>query len=284
MKKRLIFGLTALAFTALGVTARLWQRNTAFEPETGLLTPGMPATVCVMAVVLAAAVGVFLLSRWAARGVAFESYLTAFSLPHPAALALYVLAGALLVAAGVVGILDYRSAAEKSVPWLILSVALIPTGAGVGLVGWLGGQREEGKGRFAWPLLLPGYCACGWAVLVYEARTIGASVMGYVFILFGAACAAIFCYAVASFSFERPRTGGALWLGVMSAVLLAMACVDLALEGDRMCLLMALGMGIYALSQTACLIWRCEVPAPLTRWTPPETEKTEETEVKDHEQ
>ncbi len=284
MKKRLTFGLTALALTALGVVARLWQRNTAFEPETDLLTPGMPATAMVVAVALIAAVGLLLLGRWAAKDAPMESYLTAFSLPHPAMLTVFVLSGAMLVAGGVLGILDYRAAVEKNVPWLILSIVLIPTGACVGLVGWLNGRKEEAKGRFAWPLLLPGYCACFWLILSYQSRTTHPNAMGYAFILFGAVCVAVFCYVAASFSFEKPRTGGALWLGGMSVVLLAMASVDLALEGDRMCLFIALGFGLYALAQTACLIWRCEVPASLTRWTPPEPEKTEETEVEDHEQ
>lgn len=280
----MVFSLAALALTALGAVARLWQRNTAFEAETDLLTPGMPATVMVVAVALVAAVGLLLLGRWAAKDVATESYLAAFSLPHPAVLAVYMLSGVLLVAGGTLGILDYRSAAEPSVFWLLLGVALIPTGACVGLVGWLNGRKEEARGRFAWPLLLPGYCACGWLILSYQSRTTHPNVMGYVFILFAAVCAAVFCYAVASFSFEKPRTGGTLWLGGMSVVLLAMASVDLALEGDRMCLFIALGYGLYALGQTLCLIWRCEVPAALTRWTPPENEKTEETEVEDHEQ
>ncbi len=289
MKKRLTFGLTALALTALGVVARLWQRNTAFEPETDLLTPGMPATVMVVAVALIAAVGLLLLGRWAAKDAPIESYLTAFSLPDPAVLAVYLVSGILLVAGGTLGILDYRTAVEKNVAWLILSIVLIPTGAFVGLVGWVNGRREEARGRFAWPLLLPGYCACLWLILAYQARTTHPNAMGYAFILFGAVCVAIFCYAVASFSFEKPRTGTALWLGAMSVVLLAMASVDLALEGDRMCLFVALGYALYALGQTACLIWRCEVPAVLERWTPPpeepgDPEKTEETEVEDHEQ
>lgn len=289
MKKRLIFGGTALALTVLGALARLWQRDTAFEPETDLLTPGMPATYLVVAVALIGVVGLFLLGRWAAKDAPIESYLTAFSLPHPVVLGLYVLSGALLVAGGVWGILDYLDVATpSSVPWLILSIVLVPTGACVGLVGWLGGRREEGKGRFAWPLLLPGYCACLWLILTYQSRTTHPNVMGYAFIMFAVVCVAVFCYVAASFSFEKVRTGTALWLGAMSVVLLGMACVDLALEGDRMCLFIALGYALYALSQTACLIWRCEVPARLARWTPPpepeKTEKTEETEVEDHEQ
>ena len=145
MKKRLTFGLATLALTALGVVARLWQRTTAFEPETDLVTPGMPTTYLVVAVALAAAVGLFLLGRWAAKDAPIESYLTAFSLPDPAVLAVYVLSGILLVAGGTLGILDYRAALEKNVPWLILSVALVPTGACVGLVGWINGRREEAK-------------------------------------------------------------------------------------------------------------------------------------------
>lgn len=282
MKKRLAFGLTLVVLTALAVLARLWQRRTAFEPDTGLLTPGMPATKCVVAVALLAAAGFFLLGRWLARDAKPGSYLAAFSLPHPAVLVLFVLAGALLAAAGMRGILSQLTPlGQRSVGRLLLSIALLPTGVSAALVGFLNSRKEEGKGRFAWYLLLPGYCACGWLILAYQDRSTSPNVMGYVFILFGAVCAAVFCYRAASFSFEKPRTGSALWLGGMSVVLLAMAAVDLADEGDGTALLICLGYLLYVLGQTMCLVWRCEVPAALTAWTPPEI--PEETEVEEHE-
>lgn len=279
MKRSLALAGCVPVLAALAGGVRYWQRAVAFEPDTGLLTPGMPVNALVVAVPVLAAAVLFALS-WLRAKDAPENYLAAFALPGKWMLALYVAAGALLVAAGTLCVLDYTQAItdEKSLARLVLGLALLPTGVSVALVGWLNGAKAEAKGRFAWPLLLPGYCACGWLIFEYQTRSIHPNIAGYVFILLAVACTAGFCYMAAAFSFERPRPLAALWTGSMSLVLLSMSGVDFALEDDRTPLLICLGYAGYVLAQTVCLLCRCARPAALERWTPPAGDETEDTQ------
>lgn len=304
MKKSVVFGLSAAALMAAAIACRLWQRGAAFEPDTGLLAPGHPATWCLLAVLAAAVVGFGALSVWSMKNVAFDSYLTAFSLPRQWLAAVYVLAGALLVAGGVLGL--WRDPGEEvSVSRTILSVVLFPAGVGVGLVGWLNGRREEARGRFAWPLLLPAYCGCVWLIALYQARATQPTAMAYAPALFGAVCAVIGCCAVAAFSFEKPMGRQVIWLSGVALVALSVEVADSlvalrAAAADGLLaepaawsartvwgqLLVCLGYMLYLAAQTKCLMIRQDAPAQLERWTPPAEDETQdvENEVSDHEE
>lgn len=278
-KKSVSFALALAAALVAGVSARLWQRSAAFEPDTGLLTPGMPGTYCLMAVVLLAAVGFFLLGRWVSRDVSLSSYLGAFSSPFRGMSVFYALAGALLVAGGVLGVMDYRQDPDGRLSWLIFGVCMCLSGVGVVLVGWLNAAKTEAAGRFAWPLLLPGYCGCVWLIACYQDRAAEPNVMVHVFYLLGAVCAVLCCYTIASFSFEKPQALATLWLGSMAVLCLLMsALADLPAEGRRMELLVSLGYALYLALQLTALLKRCAVPAALERWVPSSGEKKEEAE------
>lgn len=292
MKKRWAYGLLLAVTLAGAVACRVWQRGSAWE-EGGLLTPGHPSTYCLLALSAVAAVGFLLLGRWTAKGGSFESYLAAFSLPGKGLLAVYVLAGALMVAGGVVGLTQWAQGAELTVSEKAMSLALLPGGAGAALVGWVNGQQEEARGRFAWPLLLPAYAGCLWLIAVYQARATEPNVMGYAFTFLGALCAVIFCYAASAFSFEKPMPALTVWLSGVALTALGVSLVDDLECGDTVQSLVTLGYMLYLAVQTACLLTRADRPAQLERWTPPEEPeaaedetKTEETreEVEEHEQ
>lgn len=283
MKKRWAYGLFLAVTLAGAVLCRVWQRNAAWE-EGGLLTPGHPATYCLLAVVAAAAVGFFLLGRWTVKGKSFTSYLDAFSLPQKGLLAVYVLAGALMVAGGVAGLMQWSQNVELTLSEKVLSVALLPGGAGAALVGWINAQGQEAKGRFAWPLLLPAYAGCLWLIAVYQARATEPNVMGYVFTFLGAVCAVACCYTVSAFSFEKPMPMLTVWLSGVALTALGASMVDDVKAGDTVQILVTLGYLFYLAGQTKCLLTRVDRPAELERWTPPrETEETQE-EVQEHEQ
>lgn len=283
MKKQLLFWLVTAPVMVAAGGLRYWQRSTAFEPDTGLLTPGMPATWCLTAFLLLAAAALGLLAWRMARGRDFRSYLDAFSCSAKAAWPVYALAGALLVAAGALGLWESRMGMERQLSRLILSVGLLPAGVGVGLVGWLNGQTKEGKGRFAWPLLLPGYCGCLWLICGYQGHTGNPNGMEYLFYFLGMVCAVVCCYLMAAFSFEKPMAFPLLWTGSAALALLATAAVDQALTGSRMALLVTLGYGVYVAAQLTCLVSRCGSPARLEPWTPAEETEDAENEVTDHE-
>lgn len=280
MKKKWAFAAVTPVALALTAACRTWQRSTAFEPD-GLLTPGMPASRWLAAVVALAAVGFGLLALWVRRGRAFESYLDAFALPCRSFLIVYCVAGALLVAGGVAGLMSWAGA---SVSRRALDILLVPTGVSVALVGWLGGEEQEGRGRFAWPLLVPAFTGCVWLVAVYQARAIEPNAVGYLFAFGGAVCAVIGCYAVAAFSFEKPMPVWAVWLGGMGIVLLGGQFADAYLAEDYAELLCVAGYLLYLTAQLKCLMVRSDCPPKLERWTPDEAgESDKEVEVADNE-
>lgn len=285
MKKQLLFPLALVILAPAAAAVRHWQRLTAFEPDTGLLTPNMPATWVAVTLAVAAAGMLFLLARRAVDGRVFRGYLDGFSAPHPGMLSIYVIAGALALAAGVLGIMEYRQAPDARLSGLILSVCLIPTGISLGLVGWLNCQRQEAQGRFAWPLLLPGYCGCMWLIYAYQSHAGNPNVMEYFFYFLGMVCAVSCCYVLAAFSFEKAGPVACLWLGGMALVLLSMCLVDFAAVGATAALLTVLAYALYVAGQMACLLIRCGAPAQLEPWTPPEPDAPEEAEneVTEHE-
>lgn len=271
MKKRWVFALMVIILLPAAMLCRLWQRRTAFE-ESGLLTPGMPATYCLLALAALAVVGFFLLGRWTAKDAAFESYLSAFALPQKGLFAVYLAAGAFLVAAGVLGVRERQLGLTDQLGRYILSVALLPGGLGIALVGWLNTQRREAAGRLAWPLLIPGVCGCLWLIAAYQSNTGNPNAMAYAPYLLGALCASICCYAIAAFSFEKPMPLLTVWTGGMALVALAVSLVDGADSVEK---LTALGYLFYLAAQLKCLLTRRDDPADLERWTPP----VEETEI-----
>ena len=286
MKKLLAFGLPLTAAVALAAYLRWWQRLTAFETS-GLLTPRAPATWCLVGLVLLAAVGFFLLARRLLSsggrrvkgGTDFQSYLSAFALPHRVMMVVYLLSGGLLVAAGLLGIRERQLGLSDQISRYIFSIALVPTGLDLALVGWLGAQRQEAQGRFAWPLLLPGWCGCAWLISAYQAHTAQPNMMAYALYLLGALCAVGGCYYMAAFSFERPRSASCAWLSAMGLTLLATAVVDALMTKNTCQGLVCLGYMLYLAAQLKCLLYRSAVPAKLEPWEAPvEDEKTEVSE------
>ena len=285
MKPRRAVGLSLTAAVVAAAGLRYWQRATAFEPDTGLLTPGAAPTWCLLALFAASAVAFALLGRWVAKGVEWRSYLASFALPHRVMLAVYLLAGGLLVGAGLMGIREHQMYWNEQLSRYVLSIALLPTGLDLALVGWLNAQRQEAQGRFAWPLLVPGWCGCVWLIAAYQAHTAQPNAWAYAPYFLGAVCAVTACYAIASFSFERPRPAWCLWLCAAALVLLATAVVDALMGADRYCLLLCLGFMLYLAAQMKCLLCRAEVKADLELWEALSAEEEEEveSEERDHE-
>lgn len=276
MKRKLGFAL-ALSPMALGVAGlflRRWQLATAFEPS-GLLTPGKPATVALVAVVILAAAVALGLSAALFRGEAPKGYLANLAAPNLWVGLLTLLAGALLFAGGVLGIRDFALRMDARVIRLIQGILLVPGGVCVGFIGLLGQQRKEDKGRFHPALPVPAYCGCVWLVAAYQGHTANPNVMEYVFLLLGIVCVIIACYAGASFSFEKSRPILCAFSSAMGVALLMVAAADRPWGMD---LLTLLGFEGYLLAQLICLVSCKARPPQLEPWTPPEEAAEEGTE------
>lgn len=273
MKKPLTFGLVTLALAIVSTWLRHWQRAAAFEPDTGLLIPGHPATWCFLGVLMAGAVALLLLAWWCVKDTELTGYLKAFSLPHPAMLAAYLLSGALLVGAGA---LELIRSPQRDAAQTLWAVCTVLGGLCVALVGWLNAQKRESEGRFAWPLLGPAVSGCVWLVVTYQSRTTDPTVLHYAPYLLGALCAVCACYTMAAFSFEKPQGFWCLFLCAMGIVLLATDSL-----GGNTIPLRGLGYMIYLAAQLVCLLTRCEVPAQLEPWTPPEAPEENDTKAEE---
>lgn len=280
MKRNLALGLalSTLVFGGAGLALRRWQIDTAFEAVSGLLTPGKPATAALIAALAVGAVTVALLAWRMFRGEAPRGYLANLAAPNMGVGILTLLAGALLFAGGVLGIRDYVLHMDERIIRLVLGLCLVPGGVCVGLVGLLGQQRQEGKGRFHGALLAPGYCACVWLVAAYQAHTANPNVMEYVFLLLGILCVIFACYTAASFSFEKPRPFLCALFSALGVILLLTTAADRLWGMD---LMVCWGFALYLYVQLICLVC-CRVrPPQLQAWTPPLPEETgEEAEEK----
>lgn len=268
MKRRLGFALvlaTAL-FGALGFFLRRWQVAAAFERETGLLTPGHPATVAVAALAAVAAAALAALSVALFRGETRRGYLANLAAPNLVMGLLTLVAGAMLFAGGALGVRDFALHMDSRVLRLALGVCLVGTGIAVGLIGLLGQQRRESSGRFAGVLLVPAYCGGVWLLAAFRGHTANPNTMEYVFLLLGIMCAIVACYAAASFAFERPRPVLCAASSAMGTVLLFIALAD---RPHGMDLLAVCGFLTHLFVQLLCLVWCRMRPPALEEWTPP---------------
>lgn len=258
--------LSAIAFGLVGFFLRRWQLDAAFEPDTGLLISGQPASFALVAAVIAAAAVSVGLAAALFRGGVPNGYLANLAAPNLAVGLLTLLAGAVLFAGGVLGIRDFVLHMDERVIRLVLGMCMALAGVCVGLVGLLGQQRKESKGRFHGALLAPGYGACVWLVAAYQGHAANPNIMEYVFLLLGIVCAIFAAYAAASFAFETPRPILCAVCSAMGVVLLSVSAADYPWGMD---LLTILGFGAYLLAQLICLA-ACRVKPPrLEKWTPP---------------
>ncbi len=273
MKRKTGFGflVATAAFGALGFFLRRWQLETAFESETGLLTPGRPATAALIALVVVAAAVLTALAVGLFRGGERpRGYLANLAAPNLVIGLLTLLAGALLFAGGALGIRDFALQMDDRIVRLVLGISLAVTGVAVGLIGLLGQQRKEAKGRFAGALLAPGYCACVWLIAAFQGHTANPNIMEYVFLLLGILCAIFAGYAAASFAFETPRPVLCAVASSMGTVLLFIALADRSWGMDRLALC---GFLTHLFVQLLCLVWCRMYPPELEEWTPPQEEE-----------
>ena len=114
MQKKIVYPALAVLLGGAGFALRRWELATAFE-ETGLVTPGMPATLSLIA--LSAVAGILCaLLGWRRRGVDYGDYDTAFEAKDcPLYMGAVVLSAFFLLGAAVLKLMGlptaYREAA-----------------------------------------------------------------------------------------------------------------------------------------------------------------------------
>ena len=280
MRKEILLPVLAAAGGGVGCALRIWGLNTAFEPDTGLPIPGMPATWALILFSAAMAVVFLLLCR--GKYLPFPGgYDQAFTARGSTLyVGVTVLSGFLLLGAAVLNVLSVLGPQRASFTRLILAVMCFISFFCV-LFTAKNNFRGAGRGRYSFALLMPAYTCCVWLITAYQVRAGDPVQLDYIYELFAIIAVLLGIYFTAGFSFTRGRPYPACLfslLGIYFSIVTLADDHDLAynlLYGFSILYLMA---STATLLRNASLLRQGRLP-----WQPAPEKEEEETEGTTHE-
>lgn len=221
MRKEIVLPSLAVGGGIVGLLLRRWELATAFEADTGLVTPNMPSTwaLIIWSALLAAAF--ILLCRGKHRSFA-GGYDAAFAAKGNTVYVTAMVLGAfLLLASAVLNYMGIPAAYAEAVAaaragnaqgtplFNVLPRAILGALAAVAFFCVLStgrnNYRGEGKGKFSFPLLAPAYMGCIWLIAAYQVRAGDPVRQDYIYELFAIISSLLGLYFMAGFSFERAK-------------------------------------------------------------------------------
>ena len=286
MQKKIVYPALAVLLGGAGFALRRWELATAFE-ETGLVTPGMPATLSLIA--LSAGAGILCaLLGWRRRGVDYGDYDTAFEAKDcPLYMGAVVLSAFFLMGAAVLKLMGlptaYREAAALAAQGsggnpaltMLLPILMAALSAAAGICVLRTGRnayRGEPTGKYSALVLMPAYLCCVWLIAAYQNRAADPVIQDYIYELLAVICVLLSVYYLSSFAFETPKAGRALCFSLL-AVYFSMTTLADAHDWATMALY---GFGIlYPLTMSAVLL--SKTGKPREKKGAGDTEETEET-------
>jgi hypothetical protein len=259
MKKGGFFSLLVLVAGIAGAVLRRLERQTGFEPETGLAISGNVFAICLIG--LSGAVFLFLLFvMLCIRHQPLFWYDRASLTESPVFFALYCVAAALVAIGGVLFV--GKAIAGPGVLTTKLILGLFAIGAGLSLA-WTAkgnyGQRE--KGRYRLRLLIPPFFCCYWLILAYEGHAANPVVLQYVYELFAIICGVLAFYFISTFDYGQAKVKPALLFGWMACYF---SIVTLADGHGPETMLLYIGFTLYLLVYLASFFRRAEWEGLLT--------------------
>lgn len=229
MRKEILLPVSAVVLGAGGLLLRRWELATAFEPDTGLVTPGMPATLALGVLSAAAAVLFLVLAILCRPNGGRRSGEPASLEGDTLALSSTVLGAFLMLGSAAVGCLSlggqFRQAAAQAaqgkggnpvlavlLPFVLILLCL---GSGVSLLS-VGKDAYRGGGvrRYSGTVLLPAYTCCIWLIAAYQVRASDPVVQDYLYELLAIICALLAFYYVAGSAFEHARPGRTMFFSL----------------------------------------------------------------------
>lgn len=271
MRKEIILPGVAVAGGLAGFFIRRWDRAVAFEPDTGLVAPGMPSTYLLLALSAAVVVALVLLCRGKHNSFP-DGYDQAFQAKgNTLYITAVVLSAFLLLGAAVLILMNlstdfYQAQAEAAysgvnpmlsvIPRFLLSVlcivscpCLLSTGKN--------NYRGEGNGKLRFTLLMPAYACCLWLIAAYQRRAADPVVLDYLYELFAIIAVLLGLYFTAGFSFERPKVFRASFFSLLG---IYFSLVTLA-DGHDLATLLLYGFSIlYLLTSVISLLFNAQRP------------------------
>lgn len=227
MRKDVVLPSLALAGGVAGFLLRRWQLASAYVPETGLFTPGAPATYALLGLTALLGLAFLLLLREKKEGP--DGFLPAFGSPDVGQMTVLAAAGLLMMAAGLIGLfnglrdiqlwqLDPEEYQLSALAAKLLAAALcLPAGNGVLLMGRAAyrGELDNLACRLAPFPALAGLVWVFSAQLNYSTEPV---LMKYAFSLFAALLLTLAHYYFAGFLYGRPRPRLAVLCALMGIV------------------------------------------------------------------
>ena len=221
MRKEIVLPSLAVGGGIVGLLLRRWELATAFEADTGLVTPNMPSTWALIIWSAVLAVVFILLCRGKHRPF-HGGYDAAFAAKgNTVYITAMVLAAFLLLASAVLNYMGIPAAYAEAVAaaragnaqgtplFNVLPRAILGALAAVSFFCVLStgrnNYRGEGKGKFSFPLLAPAYMGCIWLIAAYQVRAGDPVRQDYIYELFAIISSLLGLYFMAGFSFERAK-------------------------------------------------------------------------------
>lgn len=265
MRKDFVLPVLALAGGALGFGLRRWQWASAYNPDSQLFVHGAPATMVLLALILAAALLLFVLGR---GGLRPDDFLPACQCPDALHMAVTAAAAFLFLGAGVFGLLEgmdqlalWRSAPDTyllTYPVALLLCACLSFPAGVAVL-LLGKASYRGETAPCSSLLsiFPAAAGLVWLFASHLNHGTDPILMGYGFSLAAAALLMLAHYDLAAFFFGRPHPRRVVFCSLLGVLL---ALVSLADSPSRFAALLTAAFSLSALAWTRALLRNCFGP------------------------
>lgn len=221
MRKEIVLPSLAVGGGIVGFFLRRWELATAFEADTGLVTPNMPSTWALIIWSVVLAVVFILLCRGKHRPFN-GGYDAAFAAKgNTVYVTAMVLGGFLLLASAVLNYMGIPAAyaeaeaavragtAQTTPLFAVLPRAILGLLSAISFFCVLStgknNYRSEGKGKFSFPLLAPAYMGCMWLIAAYQVRAGDPVRQDYIYELFAIIASLLGLYFTAGFSFERAK-------------------------------------------------------------------------------
>ena len=221
MRKEIVLPSLAVGGGIVGLLLRRWELSTAFEADTGLVTPNMPSTWALIIWSAVLAVVFILLCRGKHRPF-HGGYDAAFAAKgNTVYVTAMVLSAFLLLASAVLNYMGIPAAYQEAVAaaragnaqgtplFNVLPRAILGLLSAISFFCVLStgknNYRSEGKGKFSFPLLAPAYMGCIWLIAAYQVRAGDPVRQDYIYELFAIIASLLGLYFTAGFSFERAK-------------------------------------------------------------------------------
>lgn len=276
MRKDVALPALALAGGAAGFFLRRWQLDSAYQPDTELFVHGAPATYALLGLTALLAGLLLVLLREKREGL--DDFLPAFGSPSAGQMTLFAAACILLLAAGLLGMMDGFQAlrlwrASPGMHQLSLPASQLLTGALCVLAGFgvlcMGRMAYRGTLRECFPAPFPALAALVWLFSTHLKHGTEPVLMKYVFTLFAALLFTLAHYYAAGFLYGQPRPRRTAFCALMGT---AVGIVSLADRPDRFT---AAATAAFALSALA--LARALLGGPWPERMPPAEEDMDDT-------